>query len=136
MHIIYTFVVVKKGIVILLLVLYSVSTIGATINMHYCMNKFAGWSLTSEKKEKCAKCGMANTGCCKDEKKQIKITLDQQKGEYTQSTNFNPLVIVNTPGVYSASHFIIIDKQSLVYFHAPPLILKKNIQAFFATFLI
>jgi hypothetical protein len=69
----------KKGIVILLLLIYSVSTIGATINMHYCMNQFAGWSLTSEKKEKCAKCGMRNTGCCKDEKKQIKLTLDQQK---------------------------------------------------------
>ena len=104
--------------------------------MHYCMNKFAGWSLSGEKKEKCAKCGMTNSGCCKDEKKQIKITLDQQKAAYSQSANFHPLVIVNTPTLYSAYYFVSIDKQSLVYFHAPPLILKKNPQAFFATFLI
>jgi hypothetical protein len=61
----------KKAIVILLLVLYSASTIGATINMHYCMNKFAGYSFKEVKKDKCPKCGMKNTGCCKDKKKQI-----------------------------------------------------------------
>ena len=34
------------------------------------MNKFADWSLFGGKKNKCAKCGMSNNGCCKDEIKQ------------------------------------------------------------------
>ena len=100
------------------------------------MNKFAGWSLSSEKKEKCAKCGMTNTGCCKDEKKQIKITLDQQKAEYHQGINFHTLALVPTPAIFSVQCVIAAHKQKLAYLHAPPLILKKNIQAFFATFLI
>jgi len=129
-------VLVKKAIVILLLVLYSASTIGATINMHYCMNKLASWSLSTEKKEKCPNCGMSNTGCCKDEKKQIKLSLDQQKAEYNQNNDTCTVVLMNRTSVFHAQHFDSIAKQNFAYLHAPPLILNKNPQAFFATFLI
>ena len=130
------FVAVKRIIVILLLILYSASTIGASINMHYCMNKFASWSLSSEKKEKCATCGMTNSGCCKDEKKQFKLSLDQQKTEGCQNINTHSPAVVKGTTVYNINKFVVMNKQNPAYFHTPPLILKKNPQAFFATFLI
>ena len=127
----------KKAVVILLLVLYSASTMGATINMHYCMDRFAGFSFSSSKKEKCAKCGMSNTGCCKDEKKQIKLSLDQQKTECIQSINLNALILVNSFIAYNSfQSFGLNTKLSLAYLHAPPLILKKDRQSLFSTFLI
>ncbi len=128
--------VVKKVIVILLLVMYSASTIGATINMHYCMNKFAGWSFSNVKKEKCSKCGMINTGCCKDEKKQIKLSSEQQKAEYNQKINFQALTLVKPAEVYNTCFSVSIPKQNFAYLHAPPFLIKKNTLAFFSTFLI
>ena len=47
------------------------------------MNKFVGWDLTDVENEKCGKCGMTEDatkkGCCKDEHKLIKLTVDQNK---------------------------------------------------------
>ena len=127
----------KKGIVILLLLIYSVSTIGATINMHYCMNQFAGWSLTSEKKEKCAKCGMRNTGCCKDEKKQIKLTLDQQKSSVNLAIAARLGVAENKIISFQINKFVsFTNNYTLPYLHAPPLISLKDMQVLYSTFLI
>ena len=126
----------KKVVVIWLLIIYSGSTIGATINMHYCMNKFADWSLFGEKKDKCAKCGMANNGCCKDEIKQIKLSLDQQKAEYDQNVKFNIVTILKRPFAFPSKKCISINKQILAYLHSPPLILPKDLQAFYSIFLI
>ena len=126
----------KKAIVILLLVLYSASTIGATINMHYCMNKFAGWSFISKKKDKCPKCGMTNTGCCKDEKKQIKISLDQQKSENCQLNNDRFLITTPLTSTYLNVYAIEPSTQVVAPIHAPPIRLIQNSQAFFSIFLI
>lgn len=69
-------------IIILLLLIYGSATMGATIHMHYCMNKYVGGSLWhTEDDNKCGKCGMKEKkdGCCKDEHKQAKLTTDHQK---------------------------------------------------------
>lgn len=74
----------KKKVAILFLVTYGLTSIGATIHMHYCMNEFVGWNLWhSEKDKKCSKCGMMENkgGCCKDEHKQIKISADQNNNQ-------------------------------------------------------
>lgn len=127
----------KKSFVILLLLIYSVSTIGATINMHYCMNQFAGWSFSSEKKEKCAKCGMTNTGCCKDEKKQIKLTLDQQKSSLNLAIAAPLVIAENKMSSFQINKFVSLNNNYILpYLHAPPFIPSKNIQVFYATFLI
>lgn len=127
---------VKKVLVILLLVMYSASTMGATIHMHYCMNQFAGWSFSSEKKEKCSKCGMKNTGCCKDEKKQFKLSSEQQKAEYAQGLSWAPIIVTAIPVPYLSPSIDILNKQPFAQIHAPPLLLKNQTQAFFSIFLI
>lgn len=135
------FVIVKKAIVILLLVLYSASTIGATIHMHYCMNQFAGWSFKAAKKEKCAKCGMTNTGCCKDEKKEIKLSIDQQMASH-QVLNHHYTIIKDPSSflICNKDHFTFqnskASKLRITYLHAPPLLLRQHTQATLSQFLI
>ena len=131
----------KKAIVILLLILYSASTIGATINMHYCMNKFAGYSFKEIKKDKCPKCGMKNTGCCKDKKKQIKLSLDQQKTGQNSINHCTGLIQVTGADYYlnlgdQNFTFDIFSKQNITHLHAPPILLKQHTQATLSQFII
>ncbi len=74
----------KKIVVILLLVIYGSTSVGATIHMHYCMNEFIGWNLWhNDKENECGKCGMKDKkgGCCKDEQKQLKLSADQNHSQ-------------------------------------------------------
>lgn len=116
--------------------MYSASTIGATINMHYCMNKLAGITLKSTSNDKCPKCGMKNTGCCKDEKKQFKLHLDQQKLEQQFLKHLQGVSL--DLSFTAATHKSInkFEKQNWVKLHAPPLLQGIDKQAFFGSFLI
>ena len=84
----------KKFLVTILALVYLSSTIGATINMHYCMDKLVAWGLGDgkTKSKACPYCGMAKTnedkhcgkeskGCCKDEQKIVKLENDQKISE-------------------------------------------------------
>ncbi|MGN6438546.1 MAG: HYC_CC_PP family protein [Agriterribacter sp.] len=74
----------KRLVATILAVLYLGSSTGATVHMHYCMNKLADWGLNhGEQKETCGNCGMEKSskednGCCKDEHKFIKNDFDQK----------------------------------------------------------
>ena len=129
----------KKLIVILLLFFYSAATIGATVNMHYCMNKFAGYSLSTIKKDKCSKCGMNNSkknSCCKDEKKQIKLSDDQQKTTLKNTVNILFVTAKNLVPIYTNPYCILNRYELHTHRKFSPLIPKQGIQALYATFLI
>jgi hypothetical protein len=71
----------KKVLVIILSFFYLTSSIGATIHLHYCMDRLAEWSFWHNNDKQCGKCGMEksqekNSGCCKDEHKQFKLESD------------------------------------------------------------
>ncbi len=93
----------KKTAVIILLVIYSSTTIGATVHLHYCMDKFAGWSFWHSKNSKCGKCGMdketKNNGCCKDEHKIIKTEKEHQQAQTIHEYNpiFSPAIVTVFP---------------------------------------
>jgi hypothetical protein len=76
----------KKFITAILAVLYLGTSSGATIHMHYCMGKLAGWGFSHSKSKTCPKCGMekkdkADKGCCKDEHKFLKNDAAQKLAE-------------------------------------------------------
>lgn len=73
----------KKFIVAILAFSYLVTSIGATIHLHYCMDKLVTWTLSgSAEDDKCENCGMKkDDNCCKDEKKVVKNTTDQKTTE-------------------------------------------------------
>jgi hypothetical protein len=63
------------------------------------MTEYVGWELTHSKEDdKCGKCGMKDkqSGCCKDEHKQIKISADQneqQQKDFFTPLNFAPAIL-------------------------------------------
>ena len=73
----------KKFIVTIIAFLYLFVTAGATVHIHYCMNKMVDWGLWHNDDKKCGKCGMdkskeKDNGCCKDEHKQVKLDNDHK----------------------------------------------------------
>ena len=117
----------KKIATLLVLLVYSAATIGATVHFHYCMNEFVGWDLWHEaKNNECGKCGMKEKkgGCCKDEHKQLKIEDDHQKSRFEKHVHLGtaPALVTNfVSGIFQAS--------SLSYYtplsNAPPHIPKR-----------
>ena len=74
----------KKFFATILAILYLATTTGATIHMHYCMDKLVELNLWHSEKDQCNNCGMetsqqADNGCCKDEHKQVKLENDHYK---------------------------------------------------------
>ena len=84
----------KKFLVTILALVYLTSSVGATVHLHYCMDKLVTWGLGHEKsgKKSCPNCGMSKSttdkhcakeskGCCKDTQKQVKLENDQKLSE-------------------------------------------------------
>lgn len=74
----------KRFALTLLAFVYITISCGATVHLHYCMNKLIGWGLTNKSPDKCGKCGMeksSHKGCCHDEHKIIKASHDNKLTE-------------------------------------------------------
>ena len=130
----------KKLITILLLIVYSTTTIGATVHVHFCMNKFVGWNLLQSDNDKCGKCGMkedaTKKGCCKDEHKQLKIDGDQQKSIVASFLDNIQSPIIIQP-IYSYNFQINkFEKVTDIYFHPPPPFTIQKLNILYCTFLI
>ncbi len=72
----------KKIIIAIATVIFLGVSTGATVCLHYCMGKLAGWTLANNTSGNCSKCGMnkdedQKTDCCKNDQKIIKYTADQ-----------------------------------------------------------
>ena len=132
----------KKIAVIFLLFIYGFSTLGATVHLHYCMNTFVNWSFTQNKNSKCGKCGMKETkqkkGCCKDEKKQVKLKTDHQKASVANYFSFNDF---STPAILPSYEnynlpLLIKAQYSFKNYRPPPLHYGQSLQVLYCSFLI
>ena len=89
----------KKFVVAILAFLYLGTSIGATVHLHYCMDKLVDWSLWNYPDSKCGECGMEKNhgttkdGCCKDEQKTIKNTKDEKLNQAISYLIQTPSVI-------------------------------------------
>lgn len=107
----------------ILILVYFATTTGATLQLHYCMGNYAGWSIAGKTEKKCGKCGMkqkqnADNGCCRDEHKLIKIQ-DDQKANYLSFEISKP--VISEPVVFDHSaSYSIEDKELLPQSNAPP----------------
>lgn len=116
----------KKIAVILLLLIYSTTTFGVTVHLHYCMNELAGWSLWhSGDDNKCGKCGMTEKkgGCCKDEHKSFKVKTEHQKGDAAKLLQPVLSQVVSPVNNNALSEIILYRPFAITYpvSHAPPL---------------
>ena len=113
----------KKVLVSILAIFYLSSSVGATIHLHYCMDKLINWSLLNGDGDKCDKCGMEKgDGCCKDEEKFVRNGIDQNITESSvqsmQVFSTAPLFpFINTSENYYSS---LIERYPVC--HARPLI--------------
>jgi len=116
----------KKILVAILAMLYLSTSIGATINMHYCMGKLVEWGLWHSKNDKCSNCGMekendlSGNGCCKDEYKQIKLDKDQKIVQSSiQLTSFSSITLIPA---FISYHDVVLSSLSEKYpnNNAPP----------------
>jgi len=114
----------KKLIVSILLIVYFVSSTGATVQLHYCMDQLVSWDISAKMKNKCSNCGMekkGHGGCCKDESKFVKNDFDQKVTESMiagiQFVSSAPVAFINISENCSSS---LSEKYPII--HAPPLI--------------
>jgi hypothetical protein len=69
----------KKLFIIVLMLVYGLSSSGTTINLHYCCGKLEGISFTGDQERNCNKCNNIKTNdCCSDKQVSASITSDQQ----------------------------------------------------------
>ncbi len=129
----------KRAAVILLLLVYGATTIGATIYVHYCMDEMAGWSLVQSGGEICGNCGMADQekeGCCKDKQHHFKLDVAHEK---SNSASFQTLEFKSElvfPSDESLSHLPLSITQRFPVSHAPPDISSNRLHLLHCVFLI
>ena len=117
----------KKILVSIFAVFYLASSVGATVHFHYCMNKLINWSLLNGDGDKCDNCGMEKDGgCCKDENKVIKISVDQNTTG--SAVQFNQVLSVAAPSAFNVlENYPSFRIEQYFICHAPPLISSGEI---------
>jgi hypothetical protein len=100
----------KKVIVILLLMVYGVSSMGMTVHFHYCCGKLKTVDLTPAKADKCLKkssYGSNSKPCCEEQKVELKIKDDQSAAKVFNSLAYQEAVnpnyeehFINSPEVH------------------------------------
>jgi hypothetical protein len=121
----------KKAVTIFMLCLYGLAVTGTTINIHYCMNRLTGISITASNTKVCSNCGMQrakSNGCCHDEQKQIKPGGDHQLAEGSSNVPLlSPYIIASPPLGFN---YTVTGKPQMLLQpsgKAPPNILSNNI---------
>jgi hypothetical protein len=94
----------KRIFVSLLAFLYLTSSCEATVYLHYCMGKPAGFSFLAERSAKCHRCGMKKStggmGCCKDEQKILKSDKNQKLTDLSVSNPKQKKFIIVSGGYH------------------------------------
>ena len=111
----------KKILISILAIFYLASSVGATVHLHYCMDKFIDWSLLKGSGDKCDKCGMEKDGgCCKEENKFVKNNIDQKARESAIQLIQMAAVAMPAPSIFTSGYHLnsLIQENDLS--HAPP----------------
>src|SRR6186713_170724 len=121
----------KKVFATILAIIYLSTSIGANVQLHYCMGKLFSWTLNEKGNKRCGQCGMSKTGkdihcvvikggCCKDTQAFVKLDKDQKASEsaykiFAHSYDKVAGNFVDLPNLYLAALLISYPKT-----HAPP----------------
>ncbi len=121
---------IRKGIILLISVLYIITTAGVAVNFHYCMDRIVSVSFGHEKDHEdgsCSRCGMnkIENHCCADESFFVKLSDTHQASgfvhEHLLLSYMLPVAFVNlTTAEQGNTATCIIDN-----FSPPPPVLNK-----------
>ncbi|MBC7886956.1 MAG: hypothetical protein H7Z13_03650 [Ferruginibacter sp.] len=115
----------KKFLIAILALLYLSTTIGATVQMHYCMGQLSDWGIGHKAPKTCGKCGMEKSekndnGCCKDEHKFVKNDTDQKTAEAGLQLLHAVAVALPVSFIeFPSNHFPSVTEENPIS-HAPP----------------
>ncbi|WP_449619043.1 HYC_CC_PP family protein [Sediminibacterium soli] len=131
----------RKLIILILSIVYLNTTVGATIHMHYCMDKLVDWRPWHTTSKKCSECGMEKThenkkGCCKDEHKQVKLQIDHKAAENFQLQQLSLLAVAPACFVLPAAAPVPSVTEQYPISHAPPRCAKTSVYIRNCVFLI
>ena len=133
----------KKIFLYLLSFIFIITSSGVMVNMHYCMGKLAGtsMSLVSNTPKKCGKCGMKKStkqgkGCCHDSKKLIKNVVDQNIANSLFNVDHQLVLLPNSSDFETVSIVVSDNAKQSNYSHAPPDQLGVPIYIAYCRFLI
>ena len=105
---------------------YGITTVGATVHVHYCMDKIIGWDLSQTESRTCGKCGMKESatkkGCCKDEVKQLKVDNDHQKSTVTFLPNIFSVPALKLYPSLSEFNNVALNIDAKTNYYSPPLL--------------
>lgn len=73
----------KKFLVSILAIFYLGTSVGATVNLHYCMGRLVDWDFSLDETHTCDNCGMEKVksqkgGCCQDKHQVLQVEKDQK----------------------------------------------------------
>jgi hypothetical protein len=77
----------KKIVVIALLLVYGLSSSGATIHLHFCCGKLDDISFSSTGPKSCSIKTFSSSDCCKSKHVELKVKADQEPGTKWLATN-------------------------------------------------
>jgi hypothetical protein len=112
----------KKLLVSIIAVFYLGTSVGATVNLHYCMGHFVNWDFSHEKDHTCKKCGMDKTkknGCCEDKYKVLQLE-KSQKAESSYKLAQPPAIAVTTSYLEFYPDFFTSVSEERPVSNAPP----------------
>ncbi|MFV0545222.1 MAG: HYC_CC_PP family protein [Bacteroides sp.] len=127
----------KKPLLIFLALVYTVISIGITVNMHYCMGHLAEVSWVSSPKP-CCDSGASglDSHCCSNQQITAKLAIDQQHFSDTDF-QFNPASIDLLPFLWSEIiHFQDLSDQKSFVIVDPPQWRAPSLYVHHCTFLI
>jgi len=114
----------KRFLVTILAILYMAGAMGATVHLHYCMDKLAGVSLLHGDNDRCGRCGMKNDDrkkvCCKDEHKTFKTSAHQLIKASVDVTHCSFAVLPSFTGFFYPHPISCVYVNELAQTHAPP----------------
>ena len=91
----------KKFLVSILAIFYLGTSVGATVNLHYCMGRLVNWDFSVKETHTCGKCGMEKVktqkkGCCEDKHQKLQVEKDQKAENRYQPAAPVAIAVVTT----------------------------------------
>ena len=130
----------RRFLAFILIFLYVGVSTGVAINYHYCMNKLAEVSLVmTDQHDSCSNCGSGDSkdGCCSDEVKAMRISIDQNLVEQINiGANLSYVVAILYDMNFSLLPTETTSDKITFYYSSPPDVSRQPLFIRNCTFLI
>lgn len=109
----------KKILVIVLMLVYGLSSTGATVHLHFCCGKLDDISFSSIEKKTCSTKTVSTKKCCDSKHVELKVKADQEPGAKW-------IMVLKDPStsVYTTSYYLLAPTKKIpvnAYATGPPL---------------